>query len=78
MGQTDFQKERNLSVLRQCFLAGVGTGEGAGAGDSNLKELASIASQLLAVGTMLELDPPNHSENISVSLLSLLSLLQKS
>ena len=42
---------------------GVGAGAHSGAGDSNLKELrelASLASQLLAVGTMLELDPLNH------------------
>ena len=44
-------------------------GEGAGAGDSKLKELrelASIAFQLLAVGTMLDLDQPNHFENETI------------
>ena len=53
-------------------------GAGAGAGDSNLKELRdldSIDSQLLAVGTMLELNPQNQSEIISLSLLTLLKLL---
>ena len=56
----------------------VGAGERAGAGDSHLQELrnlAPIASQLLAVCTMLQLNPPNQSENLSVSLLSLLPLL---
>jgi hypothetical protein len=41
-------------------------------------KLAPIASQLLAACTMLELNPPNQSENLSVSLLSLLPLLPQS
>ena len=49
-----------------------------GAGDLNLKEireLASIASQLFAVCTMMQLSPPNQSEFKSVSLPSLLPVI---